>query len=204
MARAAQAMAQGQAETAGARAGTLFGEGQAAQAQLFPLLTGALHAQHALTPTQQNELLTYAGAGAGGATGAFTGEESLNAARTRNTAGYQAALDRAQLGRQQALARASEGIGAEDVNLTEQNRQRAAAGLANLYGVDTGGALKSMGIGAEDTKNMIAAGQSGWFQDLMKMVSTGAQAYKDIATAGAGGGGGGGSAPAGYNAGGIT
>jgi hypothetical protein len=186
MARAAQQMAQGQANTAGARAGTLFSEGQAANAQLFPFLSGEMRAQHALTPTQQNELLTYAGAGAGGATGAFTGEESLNAARTRNTAGYQAALDRAQLGRQQALARASEGVAAEDVNLTEQNRQRAAAGMANLYGVDTGGALKAMGIGAEDVKNEITAGQSGWFQNLMSLVKTGAGAYANVA----GGGGG--------------
>lgn len=170
--RAAQAQAKSGAATAGEEAGQLFGQGEAERAALFPFLRGELTAQHAFTPTQLNEMLTYAGAGAGGATGAFTGEAELEAARTRNPAGFQAALERSALGRQQALAKASEGIAAQDVQLTEQNRQRAAEGLAGLYGADIHGALGMMGIQQEAIKNEIEAGKSGWFQNLTSFLET--------------------------------
>lgn len=170
--RAAQAQSQRAADTAAQTGSTLYGEGQAERAQLYPFLTRRLTAQHALTPTQTNELLTYAGAGTGGATGAFEGEAALNAARTRNTAGYQSALNRAALGRQQALGKASEGIGQQDVNLTEKYRQDAARGLGSLYGEDTGDALKAMGINAEDIRNEIESGRSGWFQNMTSFLNS--------------------------------
>lgn len=169
--RSAQAQAHRAANDAGSRGSTLFGEGQAQQATLFPFLRGELGAEHAFTPTQMNEMLSYAGAGAGGATAGMTGQAALNAARTRNSAGFQASLDRLAQQRQQGLAKASEGIGAEDARQTLANKQAAAKGLEGLYGANTDAALKAMGIQSQDINDEIQAGKSGWFQNMLGLMN---------------------------------
>ena len=168
--RAAQAQAKNVAGTAGTEQGQLFGEGQAIQSQLTPFLTRELTAQHSMSPTQINELLTAAGAGAGGATGAFTGQAELESARTRNTGGLTASLDAMARGRQQALAKGSEGIAAEDVQGALANRQAAAGELGEMGRADTSQALQALGLQNQAIGEEIQAGQSGWFQNLTGMI----------------------------------
>lgn len=170
--RAAQQQASQAAGTAKNVAGTYESEAQATEAQLTPWLTQRLNAEHVMSPDQINELLSYAGAGAGGATGAVEGSEELEAARTRNTGNLNASLDAAARARTQALAKASEGIGAEDVEGALREREGAAQGLGQLFGVESGAALKAMGIQTGDINAEIAAGQTGWFQNMNSMIST--------------------------------
>lgn len=156
------------ANTAGTTAGTLFNEGQGIQGQLLPFFRGEMNASHAFTPTQLNEMLTAAGAGTGGAAGSLAGEANLAASRTGNSAGTQGIMDKIARAKTQGLARANEGIAAEDVNQTLKRQQEGAAGMESLYGADTGDALKAMGIQSEDISNQIkAASSGGWMSNLL-------------------------------------
>jgi hypothetical protein len=171
------------ANTLGTEAGSLFSEGQSIQAQLLPFLRGELNANSAFSPTQLNEMLSYAGAGAGGAAGSLSGQAALEATRTGNSAGIQGVLDSIARAKSQGLARANEGIAAEDVAQTQANKQSAASGMGQLYGADTGDALKAMGLQNEAVGNQIKASSTGgWFGNLMgtlgdfsKMALQGAQ-----------------------------
>jgi hypothetical protein len=152
----------------GTEAGTLFGEGQAERAQLLPFFRGELTASHAFTPTQLNEMLTAAGAGAGGAAGSLGGEASLAAARTGNTAALPALIDKINRAKTQGLAKANESIAGTDVAETLNRQQQGAAGMASLYGADTGDALRAMGLQQEAIANQIKASESGgWFSNLL-------------------------------------
>ena len=170
--RAAQNQANNAQATAGATAGTYETEGQAIQHQVTPWLTRRLTAEHSMSPDQLNQMLSYAGAGAGGATGAYTGENELEAARTRNTGGYQGSLDAMARQRQMSLAKASEGIGAEDVSGALQNQREAAGGLGEMASMDTGAALKAMGIQTGDINAEIEASKTGWFQNMTGLMSS--------------------------------
>lgn len=156
------------ANIAGTQAGTLFSEGQGIQSMLLPFLRGELNANHAFTPTQLNELLTSAGAGAGGAAGSLAGEAGLAATRTGNSAATSALLDKIARAKTQGLARANEGIAGEDVAQTLANKQAGAAGLSSLYGADTGDALRAMGVQQEAIKNQIQASDTGgWMRNML-------------------------------------
>ena len=164
----ASSSAKTSANTAGTDAGTLYSEGQGIQQQLLPFLRGELNASHAFTPTQLNEMLTAAGAGAGGAAGSLSADAATTAARTGNSAGYQGILDKIARAKSQGLAKANEGIAAEDVSTTLANKQAGAAGLANLYGADTNSALRAMGVQQEAIGNQVKASDTGgWMRNLL-------------------------------------
>lgn len=172
MARAAQQQFNTAANVAGATGSQLQSEGQAIQSTLTPFLTSELTAQHSMSPEQLNQLLTSAGAGAGGATGAFAGQAELEAARTGQGAGASSALmDSLARGRQQAMAKSSEGIAAQDVRGALANRQAAAQQLGAMGQADIGDALKAMGLQTQDISGEVEAGKSGWFQNLTGMIS---------------------------------
>lgn len=167
--------AAGQAKTAAGQAqstaGTLETEGQAIQSTVVPELTRELQTQHLFAPDQLNEILTAAGAGAGGATAGLTGGAELEAARTRNTAGFAPALDALARQRMQTMAKTSEGVAAEDVTGAIQQRQKALSGLAQYGQADIGDALKAMGLQTQDIGTEIEAGKSGWFQNMTGLIS---------------------------------
>ena len=180
--RAAQAAAGQAQKVAGGMAGELETEGQAIQANVVPQLTREMTAQHVFTPDQLNEILTAAGAGAGGATGAFTGTAELEAARTGAGGASSALLDALSRQKQQTMAKTSEGVAAEDVKGALAQREMATKELAGVGEADVSGALKAMGVQSEDIKDEIEAGQTGWFQNMTSLI----QSLKP----GAGGGGG--------------
>lgn len=172
--RSAQSQAKNAANTAGSTSGSLMGEGQAIQSNLTPMLTGELTAEHSLDPTQLNEMMTYADAGTGGATSAFTGQAELEAARTGQGGPSSSLLDSLARGKQQAAAKTSEGVAAQDVEGALKNRQIAAQQLGQMGEADTSDALKAMGLQAQDIGEEVQAGNSGWFQNmtgLMKSLS---------------------------------
>lgn len=179
--RAAQTQATNAGEEAQGVAGTEQAEAQGIQGTLTPTLEGWLTAQHSMSPTQLNEMLTFAGAGTGGATGALGERTELEAARTGNTAGFQSSLDAMAQNRQQALAKASEGIAAQDVQGALARQQMAAGELGKEGEVDTSAALKAMGLQTEDINAEVEAGKSGWFQNMTGLI-------KSLQGAGASGG----------------
>lgn len=158
-AKAASGTAKDTATNAGEEAKSELGEVQ-------PFFQQEMKAQHGYTPGQTDELLTAAGAGTGGATGALTGEADLQAARTRNASGFTKSLDEMARDKQKALAGTSEGVAAQDVNLAKQENQEGAQGEAGLYGINNDAMLKSMGIQNQDINTQIEAGKSGWLQNM--------------------------------------
>jgi len=160
------------ANTAGTEGSTLFGEGQAVQAQLLPFLRGEMQTSHAFTPTQLNEMLTAAGAGAGGAAGSLGTEGARAAGATGNSASYGALMDKVSRAKSQGLAKANEGIAGEDVAQTLGLHQQGAQGMESLYGADTSAATKMMGIQSEDIANQIKASDTGgWMRNLIGSVA---------------------------------
>lgn len=183
--RAAQSRAKTAADTAGSTATTMGADASAEHTALTPFYTSEMHAEHAFDPNQTNELLTYAGAGEGGAAGSLTGEAGLQAARTRNASGFTKALDEAARNKDKAAAGLSEGIAAQDVMGAKQLNQEGAAGMSGLYGEDVNGQMKAMGLENEDIKTELEAGKSGWLQNLNSTVGTLGKAAGDVMTGGA-------------------
>ena len=107
-AKANEGQAQGVAGQLGSNAST---EG----AQLNPFFTQEMNAKHSLDPNQQNELLTNAEAGAGGAFGGAEGLMNANAARTGNATTLTKSLDEMARDKAKSAAGASEGIAAQDI-----------------------------------------------------------------------------------------
>lgn len=163
---------QGQQAASGAAAsGSMFGNlASQAYGPLFSFLKGELGAQHTFTPQQQGEMMTAGAAGAGGAASALTGNAELRTARTRNSAGLTGLEDAIARSKEQAMAKQGENIAAKDAMLTEQNKQNAARGMEGLYGTDTSAMLRSMGLIPEDVNAETNAGNSGWFQNMTKLI----------------------------------
>jgi hypothetical protein len=168
--RAAQSQASTAANTASSTGAGLESEGQAIQSSVVPKLEAETTAQHSMSPDQLNQLLTAAGAGAGGATGALEGRAELESASTHNSAALPATLDSLARGKQKALASANEGIAAEDVSGALANRQAALGQLGQMGETDTSDALKSMGLQTADINAETEAGKSGWMQNLTNLV----------------------------------
>ncbi len=145
----------------------------AEHAQLAPFYRQEMNAQHGFTPGQTNELLNYAGAGAGGAAATSAGQIASLGARTRNTAGMSAALDQNARDRMQTMGGLNLGVGAQDVMGAKQLNQEGAAGMAGLEGTDQKAQLAAMGLQNEDINTQLNANKSGWFQNLTGLMGAG-------------------------------
>lgn len=170
--RAAQQAAKNAAATAGSTAAQFGGEAQGEQAALTPFFQREMTAEHGFDPTQTGELLTAAGAGIGGAAGAEEGRAAEEQAKTRNASGFTKSLDELARDRMKASAGASEGIAAEDVMGAKKLNEEGAAGLSGLYGTNTGAMLKAMGQQNEDINTQVAAGKSGWLQNMDQTIAS--------------------------------
>lgn len=134
-------------------------------ATLNPFYAQEMKAKHLYDPTQVNELLTAADAGAGGAFGGAEGEMKAEAARTGNATTLTKSLDEMARNRAKAAAGASEGIAAQDVMGAKQLNQEGAAGMQGLYGTNVGGQLGAMKTGLEAVQGEMQANK-GWFNNL--------------------------------------
>ena len=167
-----QASATSNAATAGNTAAGYGSQAGSESSQLNPFYSQEMKATHGFTPGQTNELLTAAGAGTGGATGALQGQAQLEGARTRNASGFTKSLDEAARDKNKALSANSEGVAAQDVMGAKQLNQQGAAGMQGLYGTNVGAQLKAMGQQNEDINTAITAGNSGWLQNATALANT--------------------------------
>jgi hypothetical protein len=163
-----------QANEAGTVAGQFGSQAGTEGAQLNPFFSQEMKATHGLDPNQQNELLTSAEAGAGGALGGLGAGIQNNAARTGNATGVGKTLDEMARDRSKAAASSSEGIAAQDVGMAKQMNQQGAAGMQGLYGVNSGNQLNAMKQQSGDISaaaNMTASP----FADLANVAGLGAK-----------------------------
>ena len=175
--RAEEGMAKAAAKTAaGVGAGygaTAAGEG----AQLNPFFSREMQAQHAYDPTQLNEMLTAAGAGIGGATGAAQTSATQQAATTGNASAATKSLDDIAREKMKAAAGVSEGIAGQDVQGALALRQQGAQGLQGLYGENVKGQLAAMGQESADINAATNASKTGWLQNTEQAIETGADVF---------------------------
>jgi hypothetical protein len=169
--RAAQGAAKTAAGTAAGTAATEQGNANAAGAALTPFYRQEMTAQHLYNPQQMNELLGAGEAGISGANATAMGQAQSEAARTRNTSGFSAALDQNARERMQQTGALGQGVAAQDVMGAKALNQQGAAGMQGLYGTDTDAMLKAMGIQTGDINAQTEAGKSGWMQNTMGMIS---------------------------------
>ena len=169
--RAAQSQASNAANTATNVAGQEESNANNAQAALTPFYRSEMDAQHGFNPGQTQELLNYAGAGAGGSGAAATGEAASTAARTRNTSGFSSALDQNARNRAQEMGTINAGVGEQDVMGAKALNQEGAKGMSGLYDTDTSAMLSSMGQVAPDINSEVNAGSHGWFQNMTGMIA---------------------------------
>lgn len=182
--RAAQGQANQAQTTAANTAGQEGATAQNIQSSLLPYYKQEMNTQHGFSPTQQNEMLTYAEAGSGGATSGLDEAAKLEAARTGNTASLGGELRDISQNNQKTEANASEGIGAADVAAAKQLNQQGAQGEAGLYGADTTAMLNAMGIQTGDINAEVNAGNSGWFQNMTGFMNAAGNAMKGAGSMG--------------------
>ena len=158
---------QGVADAAASR----MGSAAATQgAQLNNLFTQEINAKHSLDPNQQNELLTNALSGAGGAFGGAEGLMNANAARTGNATTLTKSLDEMARDKAKSAAGASEGIAGQDIMGAKQLNQQGAQGLQGLYGTNTQGQLEAMKNAQADIQGEMAA-NPGWLKSTLGTVA---------------------------------
>ena len=172
--RAEESMAKSAAGTAANTAAGLGNQAAQEGANLNPFYSREMHAEHAYDPTQLNEMLTAAGAGAGAATGAAETGLAREAATTGNAAGQAKALQEVARDRMKTAAAGSEGIAGQDVQGALNLRQQGAAGEMGLYGENLKGQLAAMGQEASDINAATQANQTGWLQQAEGIAKTGA------------------------------
>ena len=163
--RAEEGMAKNAANTAAATGATLGGEAAGELSSLSPFYSREMQAEHSLDPTQTNEMLTAAGAGIGGATGAAQAGLERQAATTGNAAGQAKSLQELARDKMKAGAGVSEDIASQDVLGAQKLRQEGAAGEAGLYGENLKGQLDAMGQVSGDVNAATNASKTGWLQN---------------------------------------
>ena len=145
---------------------------------LQPFEAREMHAEHLYDPSQLNELLTAAGAGIGGATGAVQTGLERQAATTGNAAGVTKSLDDLAREKLKAGAGVSENVASQDVMGAKPLNQQGAAGMQGLYGENVKGQLAAMGQEASDINAATQASQTGWLQQGEGIANTAANVAK--------------------------
>lgn len=131
-----------------ARSKSLYDQSQGDYNFLDPTLKKEATDPQGYTPQQQAYMRTASEQSLGGGVGATTGQANLEAARTKNAGGFQAAVGTANRGAQRQLSQNALGIEKGQADLQQAQKQQALQSLQSLYG--TGGA---QGIGYLQTSN---------------------------------------------------
>ena len=160
--------------------GAFGGQASTEGATLNPFFSQEMRATHSLDPNQQNELLTNAEAGSGGAFGAEEGMLNANAARTGNATTLSKDLGQAARDRAKVAAGASEGIAGQDIMGAKTLNQEGAKGLEGLYGTNVSGQLGAMKQADEGIKTEQATQGQNWLQQLDSIANFGKDVAGDI------------------------
>ncbi len=181
--RSAVSASQNAANTAGAAAGAYNSTAGNVAANLIPYATRQLANPSGMSQRDIGAQLTAALAGSGGATSALTGAANAEAGRTRNPVGFSAALDAASRQAGKTVAGVGEQVASNNANVKLQQQQQAGNLLSGLYGSASRAGVGEGEVQSSDIKDMIAANQTGWFQnmnDLIRSISGGAQSAASV------------------------
>ncbi len=139
--------------------------------QLTPIYTQQATNPQGMTPQEMNDARTATMESTGGGVAAVTGEGNLEAARSGNAGGYQAAL--ADASRRGIATNASKALQLENLNtaLKESQRESGVGGLQHLQSQNQGATLAAMGLDTGAINAQTEAGKSGWFQNMLGLTN---------------------------------
>lgn len=141
---------------------------------LVPQLTQeALHPT-GFNPADLNSMLVAGEQGAGGATGAISGEANLRAARSRNNASLSSVLDEAERGKTRQLSQNALDVQGQNAALKQKQQQAGLAGLEKERGMDVNAELEMQKILPEDINawTKAASREPSMFQDALSTIGT--------------------------------
>lgn len=130
-----------------------------------------------MTAGEINDARTASMESTGGGVSSVHGEGNLEAARTGNRGGYQAALSDAS--RKGIAINASKSLQIQNMNtaLKEAQRDQGIAGIQGLESENRSGTLSAMGLDAGAINAQTEAGKSGWFQNMLGLGKLAVDAY---------------------------
>jgi hypothetical protein len=181
--RQAQQQASDAYKTASGTANQYGGQGNQIASSLIPGLEREANNPQGYTPEEMNNQLVASEQGAGGANAGIVGQANLQAARSRNSAGYTAGLDEAARDKTRALSQGALDIQNRSAELGQKKQMAAQGELAGLYGTDVNANLKAQGLLPEDVNAEVNAGKSGWFQNMTDLIRTLSGSAKNAAQA---------------------
>jgi hypothetical protein len=170
--RGAVKQAKTQGDTAGGVAAKSGSEADVERGAVIPGLIRDVNNPQGFTPQQQNNMLVKQQEGVGGGNAAITGEGRLAALRSRTAGGIAPALAEAARSKGRTLATGALDVANRNAELQQQQKEQARQQLLGLYGTDTSGMWKGLGLQAEDLQNQLAAGRQGWGQNLEGALGT--------------------------------
>jgi len=173
MDRSIQQRAKAGASAATGEAGGFGMQAKQIGSTLIPGLERQATTPTGYSPLEKGRMRTAVGESLGGTAADIGGQATLAAARTRNAGGFAPALAEAARIKSRATATGNLGIESEDARLAQEKQRYAQQALQGLYGTDTSNQLNAMGLSNESLKTALQAGQSGWFQNLMKGLEVG-------------------------------
>jgi hypothetical protein len=182
MARDAQGQAKQSFKQAQGLTNQYAGNAQGTYGALSPELRQEAINPMGFTPLERSDMLTSSEQSLGGSQAGAVGAGNLEAARTRNVGGADAAIAEAAraAGRQQSTNALT--TAAADTALKEEQRQAGLKGEEGVLGLETGSTLGALGAQTGATNALTEAGKSGWFQNLL----AGINAVSGAGTAAAG------------------
>lgn len=139
--------------------------------QLTPIYSQMATNPQGMTPGEINDAKTATMQSTGGSVAGAVGEGNLEAARTGNAGGYQAALrDAARRG---IATNADKSLAVQNANtvLKEGQRDQGVSGLQGLQSQDQAATLSAMGLDTGAINAQTEAGKSGWFQSMTGLIN---------------------------------
>lgn len=170
--RSAVAQAKDAYKTASSTAAGYGAAGNQISSSIIPGLEREAQNPEGFTPEEMNDQLVASEQGAGGANAGITGEANLRTARTRNSAGYTAALDEAARDKTRALSENALNIKNQSAKLGQEKQINAQKELGGLYGTDVNANLEAQGLATKDIEAEAEAGKSGWFQNMTGLIKS--------------------------------
>jgi hypothetical protein len=168
--RSAQAQAKGNKTTADTLGSNLGSEAAGVGAAVIPGLEREATNPQGFAPTDVNNMLVAGGEAVGGANAGITGEANLEAARTRNAGGFASALDEAARTKSRQLSTNALNVSGEQAREKLKQQQFAQTQLADLMKSDRANQLRAMGLSDEAIAQELAAGKSGWLQNVNQTI----------------------------------
>jgi len=163
-------MPKGVEKDALANSGTATGQATNAYGVANPIYTQEAQHPQGLTPQQMADQQTAATQTLGGANASAAGQGALQAARTNNAGGYQAAI--AEAARTAGATQSQDNLGIQNESdmLARQQQQQGLAGLNGIYNTGTQSATQNLGVADS------AAANNPWMKILQSSIAGGSQA----------------------------